>query len=71
LSILQGNSCSITQKSGEIWTVQMDLQQIYPKSDRLLALSRIMQYLSFRYTHGSPGVTAALAITTGTVQVRS
>ena len=36
LSILQGNSCSITQKSGEIWTVQTDLQQIYPKSDRLL-----------------------------------
>jgi len=36
LLILQGNSCSITQKSGEIWTVQPDLQQIYPKSDRLL-----------------------------------
>ena len=36
MSILQGNSCSIDQKSGEIWTVQTDLQQIYPKSDRLL-----------------------------------
>ena len=36
MSILQGNSCSITQKSGEIWTVQTDLQQIYPKPDRLL-----------------------------------
>jgi len=36
LLILQGNSCSITQKSGGIWTVQTDLQQIYPKSDRLL-----------------------------------
>jgi hypothetical protein len=36
LSILQGNSCSIDQKSGGIWTVQTDLQQIYPKSDRLL-----------------------------------
>jgi hypothetical protein len=36
LSILQGNSCSIDQKSDEIWTVQTDLQQIYPKSDRLL-----------------------------------
>jgi len=36
LSILQGNSCSISQKSGEIWAVQTDLQQIYPKSDRLL-----------------------------------
>jgi len=36
LSILQGNSCSIAQKSGGIWTVQTDLQQIYPKSDRLL-----------------------------------
>jgi hypothetical protein len=40
LSILQGNSCSIDQKSGEIWTVQTDLQQIYPKSDRRLALER-------------------------------
>jgi len=37
LSILQGNSCSITHKSGEIWAVQTDLQQICPKSDRLLA----------------------------------
>jgi hypothetical protein len=36
LSILQGNSCSIDQKNGGIWTVQTDLQQIYPKSDRLL-----------------------------------
>ena len=36
LSIMPGNSCSITQKSDEIWTVQTDLQQIYPKSDRLL-----------------------------------
>ena len=36
MSILQGNSCSIAQKSDETWTVQTDLQQIYPKSDRLL-----------------------------------
>src|SRR6266516_6853715 len=36
LSILQVNSCSIGQESGEIWTVQTDLQQIYPKSERLL-----------------------------------
>ena len=36
MSILQGNSCSIDQKSGKIWTVQTDLQQIYPKFDRLL-----------------------------------
>jgi hypothetical protein len=28
--------CSIAQKSSGIWTVQTDLQQIYPKSDRLL-----------------------------------
>jgi hypothetical protein len=33
---LQGNSCSIDQKSGGIWTVQTDLQQIHPKSGRLL-----------------------------------
>jgi hypothetical protein len=32
MSILQGNSCYIDQKSGEIWTIQTDLQ---PKSDRL------------------------------------
>jgi len=37
LLILQGNSCSIAQKSSEIWTVQANLQQIYPKSDSLLA----------------------------------
>ncbi len=36
MSILQVNSCSIDQESGEIWTVQTDLQQIYSKSDRLL-----------------------------------
>lgn len=36
MSILKVNSCSIDQESGEIWTVQTDLQQIYPKSDRLL-----------------------------------
>jgi hypothetical protein len=35
LSILQGNSCYVDQKSGKIWTIQTDLQQIYPKSDRL------------------------------------
>jgi len=33
---LAGNSCSITQKSGEIWTFQTDLQQIYSKSGRPL-----------------------------------
>jgi len=37
LSILQVNSCSIDQESGEIWTVQTDLQQIYSKSDSLLS----------------------------------
>src|SRR6266568_4285187 len=36
LSILQVNSCSIDQESGGICTVQTDLQQIYPKPDRLL-----------------------------------
>ena len=36
LSILQVNSHSIDQKSGEIWTVQADLQPISFKSDRLL-----------------------------------
>ncbi|MFZ1545863.1 MAG: hypothetical protein WAT12_02015, partial [Candidatus Nitrotoga sp.] len=36
LTILQGNSCSIAQKSGEIYTAQLYLQPIYFKSDRLL-----------------------------------
>ncbi len=36
LSILQVNSRSIDQKSGEIWTGQPDLQPISFKSDRLL-----------------------------------
>jgi hypothetical protein len=38
LSILLGNSCSVAQKNGGIWTGQMDLQQISPKSDSLLGL---------------------------------
>jgi len=36
LSILKVNCRSIDQESGELWTVQTDLQQIYSKSDRLL-----------------------------------
>jgi hypothetical protein len=36
LLILQGNSCSVVQKSDVIWIVQTDLPQIYPKLDRLL-----------------------------------
>ncbi|WP_211162165.1 hypothetical protein, partial [Aromatoleum petrolei] len=39
LSILQVNSHSIDQESGEIWTAQADLQPISFKSDRLLAVS--------------------------------
>jgi hypothetical protein len=46
LSILQGNSCSIDQKSDGIWTVQTDLQQIYPKSDRLLEAARVRRSFS-------------------------
>ena len=38
LTILQGNSCSIAQKSGEICTGQADLQPISFKSDRLLGV---------------------------------
>jgi len=36
LPVLQVNSRSIDQKSGEIWTGQADLQPISFKSDRLL-----------------------------------
>ena len=42
LSILQVNSHSIDQKSGEIWTVQADLQPISFKPDRLLAICYIL-----------------------------
>ncbi|PIY01580.1 MAG: hypothetical protein COZ23_02430 [Hydrogenophilales bacterium CG_4_10_14_3_um_filter_58_23] len=40
LPVLQVNSRSIDQKSGEIWTGQADLQPISFKSDRLLGHSR-------------------------------
>jgi hypothetical protein len=40
LPVLQGNSRSIAQKSGEIWTGQANLQPISFKSDRLLAKQR-------------------------------
>ena len=38
MTVLQVNSCSIDQKSGEICTVQADLQPISFKPDRLLAI---------------------------------
>ena len=38
--ILQGNSCSIAQKSGEIVTAPLNLQTISFKSDRLLDKAR-------------------------------
>ncbi len=41
LPVLQVNSRSIDQKSGEIWTAQADLQPIHHKSDRLLDASNI------------------------------
>ena len=43
LSILQVNRYSIDQENGKIWSVQTDLQQISPKSDRLL---NFLLYLS-------------------------
>jgi hypothetical protein len=43
LTISPGNSRSIAQESGEIWTGQADLQPIYFKSDRLLAPRRVAQ----------------------------
>ena len=39
MPVLQVNSRSIDQKSGEIWTAQADLQPISFKSDRLLGLT--------------------------------
>jgi len=59
LLILQGNSCSITQKSGGIWTVQTDLQQIYPKSDRLLELQTFLFVDVRRKIHLSLAATLA------------
>ncbi|MDD5296396.1 MAG: hypothetical protein PHU46_05730, partial [Rhodocyclaceae bacterium] len=45
LAILPGNSCSIAQKSGEIWTGQTDLQPISFKSDRLLGAALAGRHL--------------------------
>ena len=42
LPLLQVNSHSIDQKSGEIWTVQADLQPISFKPDRLLAVKNFL-----------------------------
>ncbi|MCR4304158.1 MAG: PIN domain-containing protein [Gallionella sp.] len=41
LPVLQVNSRSIDQKSGEIWTAQADLQPISFKSDRLLGYAEL------------------------------
>ncbi|HEX8874217.1 MAG TPA: hypothetical protein VF780_06275 [Nitrosospira sp.] len=47
LTILQTNSCSIDQKSGEIWTDQTLLQPISFKSDRLLVIAKCQyQYIN-------------------------
>jgi hypothetical protein len=46
LPVLQVNSHSIDQKSGEIWTAQADLQPISFKSDRLLEISNSITQLS-------------------------
>jgi hypothetical protein len=46
LSILQDNSCSIDQKSGEIWTVQTNLQRIYPKPER--PLDNLLRFCDYR-----------------------
>src|SRR5574340_1589261 len=40
LTILKANSCSIGQKSGEIWTGQTLLQPISFKSDKLLDIGK-------------------------------
>src|SRR3970040_2121006 len=44
LPVLQVNSHSIDQKSGEIWTAQADLQPISFKSDRLLGFAQLLHY---------------------------
>lgn len=46
LPVLQGNSHSIAQKSGKIWTGQTDLQPIHRKSDRLLDHAAIILAVS-------------------------
>ncbi|MDN5752654.1 MAG: hypothetical protein L0H15_05150 [Nitrosospira sp.] len=48
MTILKANSCSIGQKSGEIWTGQTLLQPISFKSDRLLD-RELLAYL-FRFS---------------------
>ena len=42
MPVLQVNSYSIDQKSGEIWTGQANLQPISFKSDRLLEMGEWM-----------------------------
>ncbi|MDD5404801.1 MAG: hypothetical protein PHZ14_09745, partial [Sulfuricella sp.] len=59
LPVLQVNSHSIDQKSGEIWTAQADLQPISFKSDRLLAT----QNWNWLVYHG--GTNAPLYVDTG------
>jgi hypothetical protein len=51
LPVLQGNSRSIDQKSGEICTVQANLQPISFKSDRLLGSRTVLaNFLSGQVT---------------------
>jgi len=52
LTILQGNSRSIAQKSGETWTGQADLQPISFKSDRLLAVQLTGERVRFHADRG-------------------
>jgi len=53
LPVLQVNSRSIDQKSGEIWTAQADLQPISFKSDRLLVGRRMKALVK---TRPEPGI---------------
>jgi hypothetical protein len=69
LTILQGNSRSIAQKSGRLCTVQAELQPISFKSDRLLANgdpSKLsLPYLEnhgFTLDHNSPFVAHFLTV---------
>lgn len=49
MTILQVNSYSIDQKSGEICAGQADLQPISFKSDRLLGSKQSRSHLSFNF----------------------
>jgi hypothetical protein len=70
LTILKGNSRSIAQKSGEICTVQTDLQPISFKSDRLLGTFNRQVWTEHPMFCALAGVTASGRLETLAVKLK-